>query len=389
MRRVIGALILATTLLAPAAVRASGAWQTFLRPGAFGQLLAEADTVWCASRDAGLLQFTPSRNEFASFVREPNGLASNHLGSILLDRSRRLWLGTLGAGASVLSPDRTRWSLVNAFDGLPSDSVNSLAADGDTVWIGTTRGLALWDGHQVSGVLPDGINPSPFASDNITGIVVRDDTVWVATGAGVYQSLRSQGLTTWTTANAGLPVLVIDNMVSDATTLFALAAAKAYRWDPPSAQWVLVGGLGAVRSLTASRGSVFAGADSGIHRWGGTDWTPLNAALPSSSDSPLVVTLDETGRAWAAGRPATVRDVRGTGLYGQPAGGGPGAWSFDLPPGPPDNNCLNLDLEGDRVYVSTFGRGIARLQGAERWTYWFPSSIGDTSSTRFWQPWYP
>ena len=117
--------------------------------------------------------------------------------------------------------------------------------------------------------------------------------------------------------------------------------------------------------------------------------TPLNAALPSSSDSPLVVTLDETGRAWAAGRPATVRDVRGTGLYGQPAGGGPGAWSFDLPPGPPDNNCLNLDLEGDRVYVSTFGRGIARLQGAERWTYWFPSSIGDTSSTRFWQPWYP
>src|SRR5205085_10383973 len=132
-------------LLAPAVVHAAGAWRTYLRPTVFTALLAEGDTVWCATRDAGLLRYTPSSGAFASFVREPNGLASNRVSSILHDRSGRLWVGTIGRGASVLSATGATWSLVNAFDGLPSDSVNTLAAQGDTVWIATTRGLAVWD----------------------------------------------------------------------------------------------------------------------------------------------------------------------------------------------------------------------------------------------------
>ncbi len=386
MRRFIGLVILAA-LLAPRAALATGAWQTYLRPTVFGEVLAEADTVWCASGDAGLLQFTPSRRTFTSFAREPNALASNHLSALAIDRSRRLWLGTSGAGASVLSADRSAWSLVNVFDGLPSDSVTVLAAEGDTMWIGTTAGLALWDGRQVSGVLPDGVNPSPFASNDITGIVVRGDTVWVATGAGIYVSRVSQGLSAWGTANAGLASLAIDRMVADAATLFALDSTAVHRWDAPSNAWQATPNIGGVYSLTAAHGGVFAAADLGLYRWGGTDWTPLNAALATSHDSPLVMTADESGRVWAAGRPARSRNIAGTGLYGQPAGGA-GAWTFDLPPGPPNNNCVNLDLEGDRLYATTFGKGIGRLQSGN-WTLWVPSPVGDTSSTRFFRPLFP
>jgi ligand-binding sensor domain-containing protein len=380
-------LALAAAPWTHATVHATGAWQTYLRPATFSELIAEADTLWCVTREAGLLRFTPSTRVFTSFVREPNGLASSGLSSIVIDPSRKLWVGTLGAGASVLSADRTRWSLVNAFDGLPSDTVNTLAVSGDTVWIATTRGLAVWDGTQVSGVLPDGVNPSPFASDNITGLIVRGDTLWLATRAGVYTSLRSQGLTTWTTANAGLPSLVVDRMVTDGTTLLALVAVATYRWDPPSARWVLFGGIGAVRSLSGSRAGAFAGASTGLYRWNGAGWTLLNGALPSSANSPFVVALDEAGRTWAAGRPLTARDAGETGVYGQPAGGGPGAWSFDFPPGPPSNNLLNLDLEGGRLYLSSFGQGAGRLR-AGQWTNWFQRPAGDTSSTRFFKPAY-
>jgi ligand-binding sensor domain-containing protein len=384
VRQFVGLLIPALVVWATPVV-ASGAWQTYLRPTVFSATLADADTVWCASRDGGLLQFTPSRGSFASFTREPNALASNQLSALAIDRSRRLWVGTSGAGASVLSANRASWSLVNAFDGLPSDSVSALAVDGDTVWIGTTAGLALWDGHQVSGVLPDGINPSPFANNSITGIVVRGDSLWVATRAGIYYSRLSQSLSTWTTMNAGLPTLAVDALVGDDVTLFALASAAAYRLDTASGQWMLVGGLGAVRALTVAHGSVFAGAGNGLYRWDGAAWTLLNSALATSDSSPMVLTRDAVGRVWAVGKPASSPDVSGTGVYGQPVGGGAGAWSFDFPPGPPHNNCLNLDVEGDRLYVSAFGQGLGRMR-AGRWTYWYATPIGDTSSTRFFRP---
>ena len=100
---------------------------------------------------------------FVSRTREPGGLASNRLTSLAMDRSRRLWIGTRGGGASFLRADRSTWGLVNAFDGLQSDTVTVLEANGDTIWIGTTRGIALWNGREIAGAFPDGVNPSPFA----------------------------------------------------------------------------------------------------------------------------------------------------------------------------------------------------------------------------------
>src|SRR5438093_6192147 len=103
----LGWLALATLPAGPAG--AWGAWQTYLRATTFSSLIAEADTVLCATGEAGLLRFTPSRDEFSAYVREPNGLASNRLASLAIDRSRRLWVGTRDAGASVLSADRSSW----------------------------------------------------------------------------------------------------------------------------------------------------------------------------------------------------------------------------------------------------------------------------------------
>src|SRR6266850_3400197 len=154
----------------PARAFAGGAWSTLVRAYNYTDLLAEDGVVWCATLEAGLLRLSPASGRFDSFTREPDALASNRDTALALDRSGRLWVGTRGAGASLLAADRASWGVVNAFDGLPSDTVNVVNAEGDTVWIGTTRGLALWIGHEISGRLPDGTNPSPFTSDFISGI---------------------------------------------------------------------------------------------------------------------------------------------------------------------------------------------------------------------------
>jgi hypothetical protein len=387
-------LVLAVLLLAAASVPApaagEGAWRTFLRPLLFSDLIAEADTVWCGSGDGGLLRHSPSSGGFVTITREPGGLASNRIGALALDRSRRLWVGTLGGGASVLQADRSTWTLVNAFDGLPSDSVVALEAQGDTMWIGTTRGFALWNGREVEGRLPDGINPSPFGSDYVTGIAVLGDSLWLGTLSGAYVGrISTRFREGWTLVTAGLTSARVDAIASDGAALFALAGFAVHRLDAATGQWTSFTGLGPVRGLSDDRGRVFAAGGAGAFRWDGSGWTNLNPALNSSGFGRFAITCDEHGRVYAAGTPAVSPDQSTTGLYRQPDGGG--AWSFSFPPGPPGNDCLNLEVEGTRLYVTTVDRGVGRFDGAT-WRNWFvrPTPVrGAAADSTFRRPAFP
>jgi len=378
--RALAAIVVGLAALAAVPAHGSGAWRTYLRPTAFAAAAADSDTLWLASRDAGLLRYTTTTHAFASWTREPNGLASNLLNDVALDHRGRLWAATAGRGASVLAADRVSWSLVNTFDGLPSDTVNTFTVQGDTVWIGTTAGLALWTAGAVSGSLPDGVNPSPFANNDVRGIVPAGDTLWVATRGGVYLARLSQSLATWTAVNTGLASLVVTRLVTDGTTPFALAAGVAYRWDAANARWVAAGGIGFAQSVQRVRGGVAAVSDQGLFRWSGTAWTAITTVLRSAAASPLALAIGHDGRVYAAGRSNVFSDARGVGVYVQPAGGA-GAWPMDFPPGPPGSSTLNLDVEGPRVYVTTGGTGLGRLNADGTWTYWYPPGTATLSDT--------
>ncbi|MGH7536947.1 MAG: two-component regulator propeller domain-containing protein, partial [Gemmatimonadales bacterium] len=156
-RRGLAGALAALGLLAglPAGSLAAGAWQTHIKAKDFTDLLVTDQVVYCATREAGLLRFDRNARTFTSITREPGAIASNQLTSLAYDRVGRLWVGTFASGVSRLGADETTWELVNAFDGLPVDSVTTMTAVGDTLWIGTRGGVALWDGRQVLGSLPD------------------------------------------------------------------------------------------------------------------------------------------------------------------------------------------------------------------------------------------
>ena len=229
--------------LAPTAALAAGAWTTYLRAYEYRDLLPTSSEVWCATGEAGLLRFDRASGTFSAISREPGGLASNHLNALAYDRSGRLWAGTADAGVSRLSADGVTWGLVNDFDGLPSLDVTVLETFGDTLWIGTLGGLALWNGHEIAGALPDGANPSPFASNEITGIVQDGDSLWVSTAAGIYLGRISNNLTSWTAVNSGLLSTHVDAMASDGATIFALSGTQPFVLVT-GGQWNLAGGIG-------------------------------------------------------------------------------------------------------------------------------------------------
>jgi ligand-binding sensor domain-containing protein len=348
------ALLLATALF-PAVAAAgaeAGAWTTYLRARIYGDLVARHDTIWCASRDGGLLRYLPAADQFESIARQPDGLASQALTALEFDRSGRLWVGSVDRGVSRLSANGRRWDLISELDGLPGGEVHALRAVGDTMLIGTEHGVALWNGSEIVGAIPEGVNPSPFASDVISGVVLRGDSLWVSTAKGLYVSRASTGLVSWALADAAFANTALLALAWDGATLMTVAGGVPLVFDEAAGSWTSRGDIGTVLALSDDRGVIIACSNWGVYRWTGAGWS----GIPGTSGI-VATTTDETGRLWGASR---------VGLFEWTGA----VWTLHQPDAPVGNNVQNIALQGSRVYIATNSEGVGRFDGT-RWRNWF------------------
>jgi ligand-binding sensor domain-containing protein len=372
-RHIVLLLAFLTGVLPPASARATGAWSTYSRMQTCRAILALGDSVWFATGEAGLMRYRRSLARFDFINREPGGLASNNLTALTYDRSGRLWVGTAGKGVSRLSASGGSWDLLNAFDGLPSDSITVLRAVGDTVWIGTTRGIALWDGRQIAGSVPDLGTPSPFASNLVTGIVEHGDSLFIATADGINVARPSEHLKKWSTANAGLGGTNVLSLCTDGRDLIALAPAGICRWDAIGGTWANVTGFGCPMAIRDDGRLVTGWSNLGLYSWIGSNWV-LHTGSPGGNCSTvdLEYSTDPAGSVFASRN----------GLVIDEAGGG---WNTLEPPGPVGNNVQNVLADGGRVWVATYSDGISRWNGAS-WHNWPPGCCGLGQDSSFTGP---
>jgi ligand-binding sensor domain-containing protein len=382
MRRVPRLVLLIVPVLLSAAgtlpAAATGGWTTYLRAEQYTSLAARHDTIWCASIEGGLQRFVRSAGRFENLAREPDKLASNALTALEFDGFGRLWIGTVDQGVSLLSADGTRWSLVSRLDGLPDGAVTVLRASGDTVLIGTENGVALWNGSEIAGTVPDRVNPSPFASNVITGALLCGDTLWVATQSGLYVSRASTGLATWTLADDLFSGAPVTGLAWDGRTLMVVSSGVPLVFDFAGGTWSATSGIGAVLSLTDRLGTILACSTAGVYRWSGSVWEALPGA-PVSRDCAVAsdpactgiaaATVDAAGRVWVANRDG-LREWDSA------------AWLLHEPDAPAGNNIQNIALQGRRVYITTFVEGVGRFDG-ERWRNWLPRACVGGCDTTF------
>jgi hypothetical protein len=355
--------------------RAQGQWTTYLHMSTANDLLVLGDTVWIATGEAGLVRYQRSSGTWSTITREPSGLAGNNVRAIVFDGSGNLFAAVPGKGVSRLGRDG-RWSLINAFDGLPSDTVLAMRAQGDTVWMGTTRGLALWDGEAVAGSVPDLGTPSPFSNNNVNGVAITGDTLFVSTPNAIYLARLSQRLRTWTeiTGTIGLTNLNVRGIATNGRELLALASGQSvsnplvslftsFRWAPATGSWPLdfpgPGAATSVRRLRDDHGVVLATTLAGTHvRGPGGGWTQFPA-------SPATDNVDATGLEVGA-QVVPNLPVADTLVFASFAGRllerALPAWTSRTPPGPVGNRCRGIAWSDGSVYASYDGEGVSRLR---------------------------
>ncbi|MEK6482105.1 two-component regulator propeller domain-containing protein, partial [Catalinimonas sp. 4WD22] len=105
----------------------------------------ERGTLWVGTNQGGLHKFDPLNETFTFYTIE-DGLASNHIVSIIADEHERLWIGT-NQGLSCFDPTTEKFKSYNTSDGLPSDvfSYNSAYAIDGELLFGTDNGFVIFD----------------------------------------------------------------------------------------------------------------------------------------------------------------------------------------------------------------------------------------------------
>jgi photosystem II stability/assembly factor-like uncharacterized protein len=225
-----------------------------------------------------------------------------------------------------------QWTEKN--NGLKGGQVRSLAAAGDTIFVGTLNGLfrsvnggAVWEK-----LIPDATvsifsiraiafsGPNIFCSSGgyfsskesfyvssdygknwtdvsakINNSVVRcikisGNNIFLGTDAGIYRSVNN-GIS-WSAINAGLTSLAISSIAIDNNIIFAAASGKVFKSTNGGASWIpLELGTSYVNKLTIKYSTLYAATSDGILRSvdEGVSWKPINQGLSSNAIKDIVV----------------------------------------------------------------------------------------------------
>jgi ligand-binding sensor domain-containing protein len=342
-------------------------WDTYNNANRLNSANAVGGKVWCAS-DYGLHRYDPATGVFTRYAKAPGALASNSVAEVEVAADGSTWFATRDAGVSVVSK-LGRWRTLSAFDGVLSDSVTCLEPSSVGMWVGTNRGLSVFDGLTLIAAWPDGVNPSPFVSNGIYDIAHVGDSTWVATGEGVYVTRTTEGVTWTRVVNglAGFPARSLANLRGEA---WCVSGGRIYRGGQTGVWTLAQESLPATTAYTIhSRGdSLLAGTSSGVFvRTSATAWQALGSGFPGNA----WVDFGDDGSIWAGNAEGL---WRWDGTF----------WRFATSPGPQGNWVQGMALDRSNLWIATRDQGVARFDGTS-WRSFTPAA-GATPDTTLLSP---
>ncbi len=243
-------------------------------------------TAWngllAAGTLGGIVTIVPATGIATKILRSQGGLPSNSVLSTEVSPSGALWIGTAESGIARLRTDGTFRRTLSSFDGLPSDRVQALYVRGDTVWVGTSGGVALFTESPATGqigltrVYTNASTSGALAGDDVRAFIQVGDTLWCATMSGL--SAFAAGVWVARTAALAIPAT---SLALYADTLWAATSLGPYQYAGGVFRAANAGHAFASQTLSASPQGFFSGsATLGAYRYAAGAWTAVNTGLP-------------------------------------------------------------------------------------------------------------
>ncbi|MFB3885771.1 MAG: two-component regulator propeller domain-containing protein [Thermodesulfobacteriota bacterium] len=248
----------------------------------------QRDQVWFGTEGGGATLFDPGKNLWRAYTTkgEPpdkidrgksiewqNILSHNHV-SVIVPDGDRTWFGTYfygfgGGGISYYQPSKKPpWKRFNTNNG-NAKKVVSIAVDGDTVWVGSEKGLSFLD--KKTDTWKGFYSPEDGLSGNfINALLVQAGDLWIGTNAGMTRSVKGKKRWRKYGTNEGVPETEIKALASVGQKIWAGSAdGILFEYDPSSDRWKSLESTdslkgGGIYGLAVARERVWVCRDNGV-----------------------------------------------------------------------------------------------------------------------------
>ncbi|HYJ32173.1 MAG TPA: hypothetical protein VE326_03045 [Candidatus Binatia bacterium] len=268
-----------------------------------------------AATTGGLVTVAMPAGPLVKTIATPGGLPSNRGLCLAVSPSGDLWIGTADAGIARRSP-AGRWRrALTTFDGLPSNDVQALLRSGDSVWVGTSGGVALFAETPANARVALRRSDSrastagALVSDDVRALAIVGDTLWAGTGGG----LASFASGAWRDRSA-LFGGAVHALLAVGDTLWIGTDAGPRALANGVLAPVEPGYAGGSLSLARFGGTIYSGSNGlGVYRRDAGAWTRISSGLPFGSTRALAVAPD--GALWAGASAGLARLDAGGGAW--------------------------------------------------------------------------
>jgi ligand-binding sensor domain-containing protein len=150
-------------------------------------IMIDGDDIWFGGTgfinpSSGITQYNRKTETWKYYYTPYVPLLGSHLVNTMAADSQYVWMGTTKGLARMKKKDSTWWTYTT-FNGLPDNEITVLAPEGRNLWIGTTRGLAFYDTDFDT---LQAVHDPLLSGLYIFSVLSDSNYVWVGTEAGVY-----------------------------------------------------------------------------------------------------------------------------------------------------------------------------------------------------------
>ena len=145
----------------------------------------DGDFLWIGTAE-GLWEYNIDEQK-ARLYTEAQGLADDHINTILSWGGGNIWIGTRG-GISAYDGSKDAFRDVEGSSAvLPSSNIVTMSYDdrSQRIWIGTPGGLSSFDTQTHRWMDLNSVDEGDFSGRNIRSISVGEDCLWVGTASGL------------------------------------------------------------------------------------------------------------------------------------------------------------------------------------------------------------